>query len=70
MKTFDLLIPQPELGKTAKELRESKGLSVIEFADTIGVTRQTIYNFENGNRQSMEVLQAYLKLNEVGNICD
>lgn len=64
MKSFDLLVPQPELGRTAKELRESCGLSVIEFANKLNVTRQTIYNFENGKRQSMELLQGYLKLRE------
>lgn len=64
MKSFDLLVPQPELGQTAKELRESCGLSVIEFANKLNVTRQTIYNFENGKRQSMELLQGYLKLRE------
>lgn len=64
MKNFDLLVPQPELGRTAKELRESCGISVLEFADRLGVSRQTIYNFEKGERQSMEVLQGYLKLHE------
>lgn len=62
MKTFDLLVPQPELGKTAKELRESLGIGVNEMAKLLNTTRQTIYNFESGKKQSMKILQGYLKL--------
>lgn len=62
MKTFDILAPQPELGATCKEIRENKKLSVIEFADTIGMTRQAIYNFEKGKTSSMDILRGYLKL--------
>lgn len=64
MKTFDLLVPQPQLGETAKQLRKNCGLSVANMAKNLNVTRQTIYNFENGEHQSMEVLQGYLKLKE------
>ena len=62
MKTFDILAPQPELGATCKEIREDKKLSVIEFADAIGMTRQAVYNFENGKTSSMDILRGYLKL--------
>lgn len=62
MKTFDILTPQPELGATCKELRENNKLSVIEFADHIGMTRQAVYNFENGKTSSMDILRGYLKL--------
>lgn len=62
MKTFDILAPQPELGVTCKEIRENKKLSVIEFADCIGMTRQAVYNFENGKTSSMDILRGYLKL--------
>lgn len=62
MKTFDILAPQPELGATCKEIRENKKLSVIEFADTIGMTRQAVYNFEKGKTSSMDILRGYLKL--------
>lgn len=62
MKTFNLLVPQPELGRTARELRESMGIGVEEMAMRLETTRQTIYNFESGQRQSMKILQGYLKL--------
>lgn len=62
MKTFDILAPQPELGATCREIRESNKLSVIEFADHIGMTRQAIYNFEKGKTSSMDILRGYLKL--------
>lgn len=62
MKTFDILAPQPELGATCKEMRENSKLSVIEFADLIGMTRQAVYNFEKGKTSSMDILRGYLKL--------
>lgn len=61
MKTLEYL-NQPELGKTARELRKKYNITQEEFAESIGVTRQTIINFESGSTQSMEVLQAYLRL--------
>lgn len=61
MKTMEYLT-QPELGKTARELRRCKRLSMTAFAERVGVTRQTVYNFEHGITQSMELLQAYLQL--------
>ncbi len=66
MTTLEYL-KQPELGKTARELRRSKRLSMTAFAESIGVTRQTVYNFEHGITQSMELLQAYLQLRGEGN---
>lgn len=62
MKTFDILAPQPELGATCKEIREKNKLSVIEFSDKIGMTRQAVYNFEKGKTSSMDILRGYLKL--------
>ena len=53
---------QPDLGLYARDLRKSKGVTQEELAEMIGVTRQTIINFECGLTQSMEVLQGYLKL--------
>ena len=61
MKSLEYL-NQPELGKTARELRKKYNITQEEFAESIGVTRQTIINFESGSTQSMEVLQAYLRL--------
>lgn len=62
MKTLDLLANQPELGATCKELRENNKLTVIEFSELIGMTRQAVYNFENGKTSSMDILRGYLKL--------
>lgn len=62
MKKFDYLAPQPEVGRSARDLRVRCNLTQEEFASMIGVTRQTIINFETGKRQSMEILQQYLKL--------
>lgn len=66
MKTLEYL-NQPELGKTARELRRQHRISMTAFAESIGVTRQTVYNFEHGITQSMELLQAYLRLRGEGN---
>lgn len=67
MKVFDVMMPQPELGKCAKELRKSKGVPLFEFADMLGVSKQTIINFENGKTQSMAVLLGYMRLKDYGN---
>ena len=34
------------VGKRIKELRESHGYSQVEFADKIGVSKQTLYKYE------------------------
>lgn len=62
MKTFDVLTPQPELGATCRGVREDNNLSVIEFANKIGMTRQAVYNFEKGKTASMDILRGYLRL--------
>lgn len=62
MKKFDYLSPQPAVGQSAKELRTRCGITQEQFAEMIGVSRQTIISFENGSRQNMKTLQAYLKL--------
>ena len=64
MKTFDIMVPQPELGKSARELRKEKNLTQLQFANITGFSRVTINNFETGKSQSLDVLRAYLKLNE------
>lgn len=43
---------------TLRELRENAGLSVCEVAKKIGVTRNAVYNYENGLR-SIDVLLAF-----------
>ena len=35
------------VGKRIKEIREEKGISVIELAEKLGVSRATIYRYEN-----------------------
>jgi len=62
MKKFDYLAPQPEVGKCARDLRVRCNITQEEFAEMIGLTRQTIINFETGKTQSMDVLQCYIRL--------
>lgn len=56
--------------KPLKQIREEKGYSVQDLADKIGVTRQTVYNYEKegfasatlGNMMKLfEVLEIELK---------
>ncbi len=45
------------LGEKIKELRLSKGLNQIELASKLGVTKQSISNFENENiRPSVDMI--------------
>lgn len=67
MITLDIMTPQPELGKTCREIREEHNLSVLDFADLVGFTRQAVYNFENGKTASMGLLLAYVNLAKGGN---
>ena len=62
MKTLNILMPQPELGATCRDIREENNLSVADFAERIGFTRQAVYNFENGKTSSMGILLAYVNL--------
>lgn len=62
MKTLNILTPQPELGATCKRVREESNLSVADFAELVGFTRQAVYNFENGKTSSMGLLLAYVNL--------
>jgi transcriptional regulator with XRE-family HTH domain len=36
------------VGKRIKELRTALGMSQVDFAEKIGVTKQTLYKYENG----------------------
>ncbi len=38
-------------GERIKELRTSMGLNQVEFAKKLGVTKQSVSNWENGNIQ-------------------
>lgn len=38
------------LAKNLRHLRESKGLSLIELGRLTGLSKQSIWNFENGER--------------------
>ena len=37
-----------DIGERIKELRERKGISQTAFAKLIGVSKQTLYKYENG----------------------
>lgn len=64
MYEFDYLANQPAVGQCAKELRISYGLTQEQFAEYAGTSRQSINSFENGNTQSMPILQAYISLSK------
>lgn len=42
------------------KLREKHHIGTNDMADYVGVTRQSIYNFESGSRQSYKILLSYL----------
>jgi DNA-binding XRE family transcriptional regulator len=42
------------------KLREAHHIGTNDMADYVGVTRQSIYNFESGSRQSYKILLSYL----------
>lgn len=50
------------LGETARKAREHAGYTQEVIAERAGVTRQTVYNFEQGNGESMKLLITYLEL--------
>lgn len=50
------------LGETARKARESAGYTQDVIAERAGVTRQTVYNFEQGNSESMKLLITYMEL--------
>lgn len=42
------------------KLREAHHIGTNDMADYVGVTRQSIYNFESGSRQSYKILLSYI----------
>lgn len=42
------------------KLREKHLIGTNDMADYVGVTRQSIYNFESGNRTSYKIMLAYM----------
>lgn len=57
------------------KLREAHHLAINDMADYVGVTRQSIYNFESGRRRSYKIMLSYLThpdftLDEVKDIFD
>lgn len=50
------------LGMNLKALRENDGLSLAELGEAVGLSKQSIWNFENGERfPSSEALAALAK---------
>ena len=66
MRTLYAMPDQPELGKTCKDIRVECNISVAEFSDLAGYSRQAVYNFENGKTSSMGLLLAYVHLAKEG----
>ena len=42
------------------KLRNNHQIGTNDMADYVGVTRQSIYNFESGNRTSYKIMLAYM----------
>ena len=42
------------------KLRKKHQLAINDMADYVGVTRQSIYNFESGDRKSYKIMLSYL----------
>jgi DNA-binding XRE family transcriptional regulator len=42
------------------KLREKHHIGTKDMANYVGVSRQSIYNFESGSRQSYKILLSYL----------
>lgn len=48
--------------RTLKYERLRKGIQLNQMADAIGVTYQTLYNFESGKSNNLAVFIKYLKI--------
>lgn len=44
------------VGQRIKELRESKGISVIELANALNVSRATIYRYESNEIEKLPII--------------
>lgn len=42
------------------KLRKKHQIGTNDMADYVGVTRQSIYNFESGNRTSYKIMLSYM----------
>lgn len=49
--TKSISMAQLETAKKVKDLRQSSGMSLSDFAKIVGVTRPTMYQVENGSRR-------------------
>jgi DNA-binding XRE family transcriptional regulator len=56
---MDKIIYDTIVNKLVK-LREKHHIGTNDMADYVGVTRQSIYNFESGSRQSYKILLSYI----------
>ena len=45
-----------DIGRHVAELRKEKGISQVEFAETLGISRTTLSGLENGHAVSTKVL--------------
>ena len=55
---------QPQLGLNCRKIREDHGMSVAEFAKYADCTRQSVYYFETGRTQSLQLFLTYYNLKE------
>lgn len=57
-------LKQPTLGIECRKLREDCGVSVGDFSKLVPCSRQSVYNFEDGKTQSLEIFLTYIRIRE------
>jgi predicted transcriptional regulator len=62
--TSEHVLSSNEIGELIRTFREKMGLSVDEFADNLGVSRQAVWYWERGRRKPRRAIVA--KLYEMG----
>ena len=55
-------LKQPALGIACRKLREECGVSVGDFSKLVPCSRQSVYNFEDGKTQSLEIFLTYFRV--------
>lgn len=67
MKRFEKIsFNKTHIGETCKTVRLEHNLTLDEFANFTGYTRQTIVNFESGKHLSLDLFLKYYALDTGG----
>lgn len=60
------LLKQPVLGEECRQIRKRAHLTTEEMGARAGVSRMSIYKFESGKAQSLNIFREYYKLSKEG----